>query len=231
MPPVQLTHSRYFDVMRERSAGDDAVVLDFSGERHPALAAAGAALALRAAAAAGRVAAIDAVATAASVLVQAEPGAGLDLATVRQVVAAAPVPDGTTTTDAVRIPVIYDGADLAELSRLTGASADRIIAAHGAVSWRVQFMGFAPGFGYLVPDDGPAPARSLFAALGRRTESRPAVPPGSVAVAAGYSAVYPRTSPGGWFLLGRTEIGLWDEAAEPPALLSAGALVRFRCVG
>ncbi|MFZ2510370.1 MAG: carboxyltransferase domain-containing protein [Gordonia sp. (in: high G+C Gram-positive bacteria)] len=216
--------------MRERSAGDDAVLLDFSDEAQPALSAAGVAHALRVAAADGQLSASDVVATAESVLVQSAPGAGLDLAAVRRAVLSLPPVRGPAAAEEiVEIPVVYDGADLGDVAGLTGTSPGEIVAAHSAISWRVQFMGFAPGFGYLVPDDGPAPARELFAALGRREQSRPAVPPGSVAVAAGYSAVYPRTSPGGWFLLGHTDIALWDAAAEPPALLSSGTLVRFSC--
>lgn len=206
------------------------MLLDFSDEPDPAHAAAFAARRLRGAMADGTLPIGDVVATAQAVLVQAEPGVGVDLIQLRARLAGAPsIRESTAAARTVQIPTVYDGADLAELSRLTGTSPAGLAAAHRSISWRVQFMGFAPGFGYLVPDGGPAPARALFAGLGRRDQSRPAVAPGSVAVAAGYSAVYPGTSPGGWFLLGHTDMALWDVSADPPALLSAGTPVRFTC--
>lgn len=218
--------------MRELPAGDDAIVLDFSGTANPAVAVLAAARTLRTAATAGELAVGDVVPTARSILVQAEPGTGLDVLAVRRVLhrprdAATDLlsGDGPVT----EIPVHYDGADLPEVADHAHLSPSEVIDAHTALSWRVQFMGFAPGFGYLVPDSGPDSARALFAGLGRRTQSRPAVPAGAVAVAAGYSAVYPRSSPGGWFLLGHSDIALWDVADDPPALLSAGARVRFTC--
>ncbi|GAA3968278.1 carboxyltransferase domain-containing protein [Gordonia caeni] len=219
--------------MRELPAGDDAVVLDFSATSDPAAAALTAAHRLRAAAAAGELAVGDVVPTAHAVLVQAEPGTGLDVLAVRRVLHRPhPAPVGTGAGDGreTQIPVHYDGADLRAVADHAGLTPQDVIDAHTAVSWRVQFMGFAPGFGYLVPESGPAQARAVFTALGRRAQSRPAVPPGAVAAAAGYSAVYPRTSPGGWFLLGHTDIEMWNVADEPPARLSAGDVVRFTCV-
>lgn len=223
--------------MRELSAGDDAVLLDFS--RVPeADAATRAAAVLTAAARTGDLVVDDIVPTAQTVLVQASPGTGLDVLAVRRALRSAEREHALWGTgvsspggpEAVIIPVHYDGADLAEVAELTRASIDDVIAAHHAISWRVQFMGFAPGFGYLVPGpDSPPSATALLAPVGRRAESRPAVPTGAVAIAAGYSAVYPRISPGGWFLLGHTDIPMWDDAAHPPALLAAGATVRFTC--
>lgn len=217
--------------MRELPAGDDAIVLDFSATADPAAAVLAAADTLRAAATAGVLAVGDVVPTAHAVLVQAEPGTGLDVLAVRRVLHRPHTRSGAAHGGGsrTRIPVRYDGADLREVADRAGLTAQDVIDAHTAVSWRVQFMGFAPGFGYLVPHSGPAQARAVFAELGRRPQSRPAVPPGSVAVAAGYSAVYPRTSPGGWFLLGHTEIEMWNVADEPPARLSPGDLVRFTC--
>ncbi|HCS57200.1 MAG TPA: allophanate hydrolase [Gordonia polyisoprenivorans] len=111
------------------------------------------------------------------------------------------------------------GADSLGIHRvLRGAVAD-----DDATRWRVQFMGFAPGFGYLVPEDADNPLLRI----GRRTQPRTRVPAGAVAVAAGYSAIYPRPSPGGWHLLGHSDIRLWDETSDPPSLLSPGTLVRF----
>lgn len=221
--------------MRELSAGDDAVLLDFSAADDPARAATRAARVLREAAAQGRLRLADVVPSGLSVLVQAGPGEGIDsLAVYRELRArahggAAPGEE----PPAVTIPVVYDGEDLAEVAGVTGTDPGAVARAHAAIGWRVQFMGFAPGFGYLVPDDeaGNDPTQvALFAGLARRDRSRPAVPAGSVAVAAGYSAVYPRVSPGGWFLLGRTDFPMWDVQATPPATLAAGTRVRFTCL-
>ena len=105
---------------------------------------------------------------------------------------------------------------------------DAVIAAHRGTEWIVQFMGFAPGFGYLVPafDAADTDLAGLLN-LPRRPHARTRVPAGSVAIAAGYSAVYPRDSPGGWNLLGRTRISLWSEHDDPPAMLAPGTRVRF----
>jgi KipI family sensor histidine kinase inhibitor len=120
----------------------------------------------------------------------------------------------------VEIPVVYDGADLADVAELTGLSEREVVAAHTGTPWTVAFCGFAPGFGYLVGGDPRL-------AVPRRAESRVRVPAGSVALAAEFSAVYPRESPGGWQLIGRTDLPVWDLSADPPALLRPGARVRF----
>jgi KipI family sensor histidine kinase inhibitor len=123
-------------------------------------------------------------------------------------------------TDAVEIPVVYDGPDLADVARLTGLAADEVVAAHTGTPWRVAFSGFAPGFAYLVGGDPRL-------AVPRRERSRTSVPAGSVGLAGEYSGVYPRSSPGGWQLIGRTDAVLWDLDREPPALLRPGGEVRF----
>ncbi|MFC4591434.1 5-oxoprolinase subunit B family protein [Sphaerisporangium corydalis] len=120
----------------------------------------------------------------------------------------------------VTVPVVYDGADLAGVAALTGLSEREVVEAHTGTPWTVAFSGFAPGFGYL--SGGDARLR-----VPRRTESRVRVPAGSVALAAGFSAVYPRESPGGWRLIGRTALTVWDLTADPPALLRPGTRVRF----
>ncbi|MGW4641000.1 5-oxoprolinase subunit B family protein [Sphaerisporangium sp. NPDC004334] len=120
----------------------------------------------------------------------------------------------------VTVPVVYDGADLADVAALTGLSEREVVQAHTGTPWTVAFSGFAPGFGYLVGGDPRL-------RVPRRTESRVRVPAGAVALAAGYSAVYPRESPGGWRLIGRTPLSVWDLAADPPALLRPGMRVRF----
>jgi KipI family sensor histidine kinase inhibitor len=120
----------------------------------------------------------------------------------------------------VRVPVTYDGPDLAEVARLTGLSEAEVVAAHTGTPWRVAFGGFAPGFAYLVGGDERLQ-------VPRRDSPRAAVPTGSVGLAGEFSGVYPRSSPGGWQLIGRTELAMWDVDRDPPALLSAGATVRF----
>lgn len=120
----------------------------------------------------------------------------------------------------VEIPVTYDGADLADVSAHTGLTVAQVVEAHTATPWRVGFGGFAPGFAYLVGGDPRLQ-------VPRRSEPRPSVPAGAVGLAGSYSGIYPRSSPGGWQLIGRTDAVLFDSAADPPALLQPGMTVRF----
>lgn len=123
----------------------------------------------------------------------------------------------------ITIPVRYDGPDLRDVGDKTGLSADQIIAAHGATEYRVYMMGFAPGFAYMGDLD---PALHL----PRRESPRTRVPRGSVAIAGSQTAVYPLETPGGWHLIGSTELVLFDAACDPPCLLAAGDRVRFERV-
>lgn len=125
----------------------------------------------------------------------------------------------------VVIEVRYDGSDLAAVAHALGCSEGGLVAAHVAQGWRVAMMGFAPGFGYLLPEgDVTLP----WGAIDRRASPRDRVDAGSVAVAAGMSAVYPQSMPGGWPLIGRTSVLLFDaQRPESPALLSPGDLVTF----
>ncbi|NEW38395.1 allophanate hydrolase subunit 1 [Nocardia cyriacigeorgica] len=123
-------------------------------------------------------------------------------------------------SDPVLIPVHYDGTDLADVARTLELTVDEVIAAHTGTVWRCAFVGFAPGFGYLCSPDERL-------AVPRRAEARTTIPAGSVALAGGYSAVYPRKSPGGWQLIGHTEVDMWDVDREPPAVIRAGTAVRF----
>ncbi|AZG45358.1 5-oxoprolinase subunit B family protein [Gordonia insulae] len=217
--------------MRDLPAGPDAVLLDFAGEPEPLDAVGTAVAALRAAMVTGALRVTEVVPSAQSVLVQARRGSGIDVLGIHRALRAAQSDSGEhdlATGDAVRIPVTYDGPDLDEVATLLGITADEVADIHLTTEWQVQFMGFAPGFGYLVPqDDRDHPFRDL----GRRSESRPRVPAGAVAIAAGYSAVYPRVSPGGWHLIGHTTTTMWDEQATPPALLAPGSSVRFDAAG
>ncbi|GAA3526366.1 allophanate hydrolase subunit 1 [Aeromicrobium panaciterrae] len=120
----------------------------------------------------------------------------------------------------IEVPVTYDGADLGDVARLTGLSVDEVVEAHTGTPWTVAFGGFAPGFSYLVGGDPRLH-------VPRRESPRARVPAGSVGVAGEFSGVYPRQSPGGWQLVGHTELAMWDTGREPPALLVAGMAVRF----
>jgi len=120
----------------------------------------------------------------------------------------------------VEIAVRYDGADLADIATACSLSIDEVISLHSGADYRVAFCGFAPGFAYLI-----GLPKALHTA--RRESPRAQVPAGSVAIAAGYSAVYPRVSPGGWHLLGTTTATMWDGTRDVPALLQPGQCVRF----
>ena len=120
----------------------------------------------------------------------------------------------------VEIAVVYDGADLDEVGELTGLGRDQVIAAHTGVVWTVAFCGFAPGFAYCISGDDRLQ-------VPRRSEPRTRVPAGAVGLAGEFTGVYPRVSPGGWQLIGRTDATVWDDDRESPALLAAGMRVRF----
>jgi KipI family sensor histidine kinase inhibitor len=123
----------------------------------------------------------------------------------------------------VVIDVLYDGADLAEVAQRTDLSIDGVVELHSNAKYTVQFCGFSPGFAYL---GGLDPSLQL----PRRESPRTRVPPGSVAIAANYSCVYPSESPGGWHLLGTTAADVWNVERPQPALLMPGTQVRFHPV-
>jgi KipI family sensor histidine kinase inhibitor len=131
-----------------------------------------------------------------------------------------PRPVEQTDAPLVEIPVTYDGEDLDEVARLTGLSTAEVIDGHSASELVAAFGGFAPGFAYLA---GLDPRLHV----PRRETPRTRVPAGSVAIAGEWAAVYPRSSPGGWRLLGRTDVVLFDPERAPPALLQPGTRVRF----
>ena len=134
---------------------------------------------------------------------------------------AAEVPPAPPRTgDVVEIPVRYDGPDLADVAAHWGVAEEEVSRVHAGTEFRVAFCGFAPGFGYLTG----LPARYD---VPRRATPRTAVPAGSVALAGPYTGVYPRSSPGGWQLIGTTDAVLWDHTRVPAALLSPGTRVRF----
>jgi KipI family sensor histidine kinase inhibitor len=166
---------------------------------------------------AAHVAARDVVPAARSVLFAGCADAGLlavelaGLGVERTVAAPAP---------RVEVPTTYDGPDLPDVARRWGMSVAEVVATHTSVDYVVAFCGFAPGFAYCtgLPDALAVP---------RHRDPRPRVPVGSVGLAGEFTGVYPTASPGGWRLLGRTDLVLWDAARDEPALLAPGTRVRF----
>lgn len=120
----------------------------------------------------------------------------------------------------IEIAVTYDGPDLADAARAARTDTDSLVHLHLASRWTVAFAGFSPGFSYLVTDH-----ERLH--VPRRDSPRPQVPAGSVGLAGPFSGIYPRSSPGGWQIIGHTDACLWDPANDPPALLQPGAVVTF----
>jgi len=141
-------------------------------------------------------------------------------AVLRQV---SPVDSVVADAGEVVVPVVYDGEDLAEVAEETGLSVGSLVARHTAGTYVSAFCGFAPGFAYLTGSD---PVLHV----SRRSSPRTRIPAGSVAIAGEYSAVYPSASPGGWRLLGRTDVPVWDVERDPPNLLPPGTRVRFTAV-
>ncbi|MFB0621013.1 5-oxoprolinase subunit PxpB [Streptomyces sp. AGS-58] len=123
----------------------------------------------------------------------------------------------------VELPVRYDGPDLSEVAAHWQVPEPEVARIHADTEFTVAFCGFAPGFGYLTG----LPARYH---VPRRATPRTAVPAGAVALAGPYTGVYPRSSPGGWQLIGTTDAVLWDPARVPAALLAPGTRVRFVAV-
>ncbi len=166
---------------------------------------------------------VDIVPAARTVLVRLDPSRTDVGAVARVLRCLEPPPPPPRAAGVVEIPVHYDGADLAAVGVLTGLGADGVVAAHTASYWTVAFVGFTPGFGYCT--GGHAQLR-----VPRRDTPRTRVPAGSVGLAGEFTAAYPRDSPGGWQLVGRTDVCMWDLDRDPPALLRPGVQVRFTAV-
>ncbi len=120
----------------------------------------------------------------------------------------------------VLVPVRYDGDDLVDVATACGLSVDAVIQLHSGAEYTSAFCGFIAGFGYLVGLDERL-------VLPRRSTPRTRVPAGSVAMASTFTGVYPVASPGGWHLLGRTDLPMWVPDREVPATLPPGSRVRF----
>lgn len=165
---------------------------------------------------------VEVVPAARTILLVTEPGTSPgDVG--RRVRAVTPRPGERAAGDLVEVPVVYDGEDLDDVAQLLGCDPDAVVRRHTASTWTVAFCGFAPGFGYLTCDDGDWD-------VPRRSSPRTKVPTGSVALAGQFSGVYPRESPGGWQLLGRTDLAVFDLDREPAALLRPATRVRFVAV-
>lgn len=211
--------------MRVRAYGDRAVLVELATTQEAVDWAAGLETLLGSAAGAGGAEQLEQVVPAArSVLVVARDG--VPVVEVRRLLdRVEPRPAAASDEgDVLEVPTVYDGEDLAVVASLTGLTEEQVVAAHTGQTWRVAFAGFAPGFGYLLGEDDRLH-------VPRRDEPRTRVPEGSVGLAGAYSGVYPTASPGGWQLLGRTDLVLWDVDRDPPALLRPGVRVRFVDVG
>ena len=155
-----------------------------------------------------------------TVLVTWAPGPRPDVSWAALADVPAEAPDAPAPREVV-LGVRYDGPDLHAVAALCELSPEALVARHTAVTYRVGFVGFAPGFAYLLG----APGRIE---VPRRPDPRASVPAGSVALGGPYTAVYPAASPGGWQLVGRTDARLFDPGRKPPALLGPGDAVRLR---
>jgi KipI family sensor histidine kinase inhibitor len=116
------------------------------------------------------------------------------------------------------VPTRYDGPDLAEVAEHWQMTPREVVDLHTSTEMVVAFCGFSPGFAYCTGLERTVP---------RRPNPRTRVPPGSVALADAFTGVYPTASPGGWQLIGRTELVLWDDSRESPATLVPGTRLRF----
>lgn len=168
-----------------------------------------------------------AVAAAASVLVPFDPLAldRTEAAHALETLAAAVPPHPPAAADArtIVIPVSYGGdagPDLADVAAESGLAERDVIDLHAGTEYEVLFLGFAPGFGYL--GEVPAPI-----AVPRLATPRTRVPAGSVGIAGRVTGAYPAASPGGWRIVGRTDVRFFDPVTDPPALLRPGDRVRF----
>ncbi|GAA0649684.1 allophanate hydrolase subunit 1 [Kutzneria viridogrisea] len=163
---------------------------------------------------------VELVPAARTVLVSARPGS-TGLAAARAVIESADLsrpPDRSPRT--IRLPIRYDGPDLDLVAETAGLTVDEVVELHSGAEYTVAFCGFAPGFGYLT--GLPEPLRQP-----RLARPRERVPAGSVGVAGEFTGAYPRASPGGWRLIGRTTAILFDPRRTEPALLAPGDLVHF----
>jgi len=156
-----------------------------------------------------------------TVLIVADPGEAEALDDLAARLPHLELPPAEAVADeTVEIPVSYDGEDLPEVAGLTGLEPEEVVRRHTAPEYTVAFLGFSPGFPYLV---GLDPALEV----PRRDTPRTSIPAGSVGLAGNQTGIYPTASPGGWQLIGHTDVALFDPARDPPALLAPGTRLRF----
>jgi KipI family sensor histidine kinase inhibitor len=215
--------------IRYLSCGDTAFTVEFANQVSPDVN--GRVMALHAAISRARVAGalaglVETVPTMRSLMVTYDPlltsRAMLQPAIERMIEHGLPT---ESSSRAVTIPCCYDGPDLApdlqEIAERTGKSAEQVIAGHLASTFKVYHLGFMPGLAYIVGLDP-----SL--ALPRRAEPRVRVPRSSVAIVMDWTTIYPFESPGGWHLVGRTPLRMFDQRRQQPVFLAPGDRVSFR---
>ncbi|HVH93419.1 MAG TPA: allophanate hydrolase subunit 1 [Nocardioidaceae bacterium] len=164
---------------------------------------------------------VDVVPAARTLLVVTDPRVASLSSVANAIREATPREGGVGSSELVEVPVSYDGEDLEEAARLLDCDAGELVRRHTAEEWTVAFCGFMPGFGYLV-------SKGWQVQVPRRSSPRKKVPSGSVALAGEFSGVYPRESPGGWQLIGRSSLAMFDPSRDPAALLRPGTRVRFK---
>jgi KipI family sensor histidine kinase inhibitor len=145
---------------------------------------------------------------------------GVDPAAVRELLPRWAARHAAPPGPRVRVAVRYSGPDLARVADHWGCTTEEVVDLHTSLEFTSTFCGFAPGFAYLagLPPEWSVP---------RLDTPRPRVPAGSVALAGPYAGIYPTASPGGWRLVGRTSVTLFDVERDPPALLTPGTRVRL----
>ncbi|MBA2697735.1 MAG: allophanate hydrolase subunit 1 [Nocardioidaceae bacterium] len=163
---------------------------------------------------------VDLVPAARTLLVMTDPSATSLSSVADAVRRTTPHHDRFGSGELVEVPVTYDGEDLEEAADLLGCDGAELVRRHTADEWTVAFCGFVPGFGYLT-------SQTWQSDVPRRSSPRKKVPPGSVALAGEFSGVYPRESPGGWQLIGRTKLAIFELSRDPATLLRPGVRVRF----
>ena len=158
----------------------------------------------------------------ASVVVRFDPLRLAPADAEREVMRLAMVPGGASIEGVreVEIPTRYEGPDLLETAERSELSVAELVALHSGRIYRAFFLGFLPGFAYCGVLDPRIVAPRL-------VRPRERVPAGSVAIADGQTSIYPFDSPGGWRLIGRTDVRVFDSAKEPPVLIRPGDRVRF----
>ena len=161
---------------------------------------------------------IEAVPGATTLLVTGSAGDSAALVRIVESLHYEPLPEASIRT--YMIPVHYDGPDLAEVATMTGLRVDEVVERHAVPLYTVAFLGFSRSFPYLAGLDP-------LLHVPRRATPRTSVPKGSVGMGAALTGIYPASSPGGWQLLGRTDLEFFDPAIDPPSVLVVGDRVRF----